>query len=142
APAAQPVDKSTDSVDVNESVRSEEDDDPVEIHGDDFDFGEVAATSEEEEEVLPDEEVVEASGPEFDLGAGPEESERDAFHLTPEQQAILTGGSLMSLDDFPVEFSLPPAEDRKDDKNGKDSGTMMSLDDFPEPSDGAGNPNG
>lgn len=113
-------------------AKDDAEDEPLEIHGDDFDFSEVPPTATEGEDVLPSASEEDEQGPEFDLGATPEEPEKDTFHLTPEQQAILTGGSLMSLDDFPVEFSLPTVEDEEKKKEKeKESGTMMSLDDFP-----------
>ncbi len=108
----------------------------MEISGDDFDFGlSVPTTTESSEELPKSPENVDAAGPEFDTGATPN-NEEELFHLAPEQQAILTGGSVMSLDDFPAEFSDTEesaeeiqAEREKAEK--KDSGTMMSLDDFP-----------
>jgi hypothetical protein len=113
---------------------------PTEIYGVDFDFGGAAPTPVVE--IPQSQEVTNASGPEFDLGHASQSHEKEkvsAFHLAPEQQAILTGGSLMSLDDFPVEFSMSTERKSNGDESGKrsnngdsTSGTMMNLADFPE----------
>lgn len=109
----------------------------MEISGDDFDFGlSSVPTSESPEKRRETPKNASTAGPEFDTGVTPD-NEEELFHLAPEQQAILTGGSVMSLDDFPAEFNDTEenaeeiqAERKKAEK--KDSGTMMSLDDFPE----------